>query len=113
MAHTTLDNPSFTVHPEHHVCENCQHWLGDWRNKTYARIAGERVRVGQCTGSEENDKAPCADLDNGAEAFVFTPCNGRCQAFEINPNVQADQKAMLDTHHSLDRDLMRDAWMGV
>jgi len=113
MAHTILDNPSSPVHPEHHVCENCRHWLGYWRNKTFAQIAGQEVWVGQCSGCEENDKAPHADLDNGAEAFVFTPCNGRCQAFEINPDFDADADAMATTYARLDQSLLRDAWAGV
>lgn len=113
MARSILDDASFAVYPETHVCENCLHWLGDRRNKAFAHIAGKRVWVGQCVGDEESDKAPHADLDNGAEAFVFTPCNGRCRAFEIHPDVSADAVDMRDTYTTLDRGLLRDAWMGV
>ena len=109
MAHPNLSNPSFTVHPEHHVCENCRHWLGDWSNKTFAQIAGQKVWVGQCVGCEESDKAPSAGLDNGAEAFVFTPCNGRCRAFEINSDVETDAADMAATYARLDQSLLRDA----
>ncbi|MDL2268241.1 hypothetical protein LJC46_09730 [Desulfovibrio sp. OttesenSCG-928-G15] len=70
----------FNSTPEN-SCKNCRHWLGSRDTPVIARVANTPIRVGQCIGQEENDDAPFADLDNGAEAFVFTPPNGRCRAY--------------------------------
>ena len=113
MASSFLNDLSSPVHSEDHTCENCQYWLGDWQNKIFARIAGEHVWVGQCMGCEEDDKAPMSGLDNGAEAFVFTPCNGFCRAFSVHHDIEAGDEEMRATYASLDRDMMRDAWEGV
>lgn len=117
MAQSILDHPTFTVYPESHRCENCRYWLGDYERKIYARVSGEITWVGQCVALEESDDAPYADLDNGAEAFVFTPPQGRCRCFTMHPDVaqaEAEQAAMdadvAATYERLDRELMESAW---
>lgn len=90
MAQDRID--SFFSHGnEHHTCEHCRHWLGDYFNKTHARRAGSHIWVGQC-GNEDSSLSPVAETATG-EAFVFTPADGRCDAFAMHENVAADLAA--------------------
>jgi hypothetical protein len=92
------------MYPETHRCINCKHWRGDYDNKVYASIEGKKMWVGQCAGNEESDNAPFADLDNGAEAFVFTPENGVCKAFFVHPDAEEAQEVQdWDTYNGARR----------
>lgn len=113
MFKAILDHPTPACNPENHRCENCHHWQHDATNPVHATVAGSRVLVAQCSGQDEDDAAPYADLDNGAEAFVFTPSLGRCKAFTMRPDFADDDAAIeADYAHMIDQG-RRETWAGV
>lgn len=108
MATRILSELNSEIYSENRTCETCLYWLADSNHPTFARIAGAAVRVGQC-GCEESE-APTASTDS-SDAFVFTPANGSCPAFELHPDATVEARADADHFHRLDQQLTHDAWM--
>jgi hypothetical protein len=90
-------------------CENCRFWFASYAHPVHARIAGERVRVGQCMAGEESESAPIADNVTG-DAVIFTPAHSACECFEVAPEIVEETLTLTETHNSLDRELALAAW---
>lgn len=93
---------------EESACSICLHWACNPNSPVYARNGRSRVKVGQCTCDSDNAPYAAADL---MDTFTFTPADGCCAAFELDPQVAADQAAMAEHYPYLDNQLTRDAWM--
>ena len=91
---------------EDRTCEICRYWLIDRNFPAYASVNGHTVKVGQCGCIE--DTAPYAET-LGAEAVVFTQAHGRCQGFEIDPEIAAEIAATARHCRQLDNQLTREA----
>ena len=90
-------------------CETCRFWSASYTHPIHARIAGERVRVGQCTAGEESEHAPLADNVTG-DAVIFTPAHSACECFEAAPEIVEESLSLAETYNSLDRELTLAAW---